>query len=178
MRYTLPGVSTKAPSHAVSVPATISSLAPPASCIVTAAVCASDVRCDSIGISTSPPAFPSSRSGSRARASQRHRDDVDISFWRQNSTAFWPLLSYRLINRFRSRAVNRRRDGRCVVFEWIWESIVVMVQVPRVTTCAAIYQQSGNPPIQYPVGRFLTFPAPATSNAAGDFLALNVLEHI
>src|ERR1700732_3169010 len=116
-------------------------------------VCASDVRCDSIGISTSPPAFPSSRSGSRARASQRHRDDADISFWRQNSTAFWPLLSYRLINRFRSRAVNRRRDGRCVVFEWIWESIVVMVQVPRVITCAAIYQQSGNPPIQYPVSR-------------------------
>jgi hypothetical protein len=28
-----------------------------------------------------------------------------------------------------------------------------MVQVPRVITCAAIYQQSGNPPIQYPVIR-------------------------
>jgi hypothetical protein len=37
--------------------------------------------------------------------------------------------------------------------EWIWESIVVMAQVPHVKTCLAIYQQSQISPIQYPVGR-------------------------
>jgi hypothetical protein len=39
------------------------------------------------------------------------------------------------------------------VLEGIWDSIVVMAQVPHVKTCVAIYQHSPNPPIQYPVGR-------------------------
>jgi hypothetical protein len=157
MRYTLPGVSarTKAPSHAVSVPATISSLAPPVSCIITAAACVSGVRSDSIGISTNPPVFASSGSSLRARASQRHNDDGDTSFSRQNAAASCPLFSYSRINRRRARGVNRRRDRRCVLLEGIWESIVVMAQVPHVKTCLAIYQHSPSPPILYPVGRLL-----------------------
>jgi hypothetical protein len=89
MRYTLPGVSacTKAPSHAVSVPATISSLAPPVSCIVTAAACVLGARSDSIRISANPPADASLRSSRRARTSQRHNDDGDRSFSRRKSAA-------------------------------------------------------------------------------------------
>jgi DUF3096 family protein len=129
MIYTLAGTSarTNAASQAVSVQVAISSLVPPTSSILTAAEGALGVPSASIGISTNRPRFDPSPPDPRDRASQRHSEDGDTSCSPQNATALCPLFSYKPTKRFRPRGVNRRRDCRCGLFGWVWESIVVVM---------------------------------------------------